>query len=97
MMQIDLWAEDDQNGVGWVKIWFNKPNGGLLNFMWGDDMLMPLGGQGTIHTIFGPDGDVDEVGTYTYAYMEAQDAAGANTGQVHQDNPFNVPSFTYLE
>ena len=34
-------------------------------------------------------------GTYTYAYMEASDNWGAETGPIHQDNPFNIPDLTY--
>jgi hypothetical protein len=84
-----LWARDDTL-VGNVRLYFNGPDGGLIEFScytgWQDHECNAIetGGQG----------DLETPGTYTYSHMSASDTAGNETGNIHLDNPFNVPDLT---
>ena len=40
-------------------------------------------------------GSFDTPSTYTFAYMRSMDYYGIDSGQINQDNPFDIPNVVY--
>lgn len=94
-------AHDSPDGLHKLNIYFTDPNGNIINLAGAGCQW--YGGPGWNTEVncssewsFGLS-SLEPLGTYTYAYMSAEDRSGNQTGNIHHDNPFNVPDFTVLD